>query len=68
MVYVEVDLASNALGAIELLAAAHGKPGREVRDNSSLTEELEEWLADYKTEDYGNWLGVVEDLERGLRT
>lgn len=94
--YVEVDLASNALGAIELLAAVQGKPGRGVQDNPGLTEELEEWLADHsgqgdhllakaieaigkikhgselqelweETEDYGNWLGVVEDLERRLR-
>ncbi|MFC5402956.1 DUF4259 domain-containing protein [Cohnella soli] len=42
--YIEPDLASNALGAIEVLAALQGKPGEEIINNSSQVEGLNEWL------------------------
>ncbi|QHW33231.1 DUF4259 domain-containing protein [Paenibacillus rhizovicinus] len=46
--YVEVDLASNALGAIELLAALQGKPGEILVNDSNYVEGLHEWVEIHK--------------------
>ncbi|MCG7380829.1 DUF4259 domain-containing protein [Paenibacillus sp. ACRSA] len=46
--YIESDLASNALGAIEILAALQGKPGQEILNSQSNTEDLYEWIDAHK--------------------
>ncbi|MDQ8739321.1 DUF4259 domain-containing protein [Paenibacillus sp. LHD-38] len=46
--YLEVDLASNAVGAIEILAALQGKPGEELKNESSYVEGLKEWIELHK--------------------
>ncbi|MBU5353851.1 DUF4259 domain-containing protein [Paenibacillus barcinonensis] len=42
--YIESDLASNALGAIEILAALQGRPGKEILNNQSNTGDLYDWI------------------------
>ncbi|SDL32124.1 protein of unknown function [Paenibacillus sp. OK060] len=42
--YIDSDLASNALGAIEILAALQGSPGKEILNNQSNTEDLYDWI------------------------
>ncbi|SFT16753.1 DUF4259 domain-containing protein [Paenibacillus sp. BC26] len=46
--YIEVDLASNALGAIEILAALQGKPGEELKRDSGEVEGLKEWIEQHQ--------------------
>lgn len=46
--YIESDLASNALGAIEILAALQGSPGKEILNNQSTTEDLYDWINTHK--------------------
>lgn len=46
--YIESDLASNALGAIEVLAALQGKPGQEILNSQNNTEDLYEWIEAHK--------------------
>ncbi|MBP3965508.1 DUF4259 domain-containing protein [Paenibacillus lignilyticus] len=46
--YIEVDLASNTLGAIEILAALQGKPGEELKRDSGEVEELKEWIEQHQ--------------------
>ncbi|GGH55316.1 hypothetical protein GCM10008014_24810 [Paenibacillus silvae] len=46
--YIESDLASNALGAIEILAALQGSPGKELLNNRSNTGDLYDWINTHK--------------------
>jgi hypothetical protein len=46
--YIESDLASNALGAIEILSALQGSPGKEILNNQSNTEDLHGWIETHK--------------------
>ncbi|WP_336776987.1 DUF4259 domain-containing protein [Paenibacillus sp. MMO-58] len=46
--YIEVDIASNAIGAMEVLAALQGKPGEELKNESSYVEGLNEWIETHK--------------------
>ncbi|OPG98904.1 hypothetical protein B2I21_11390 [Chryseobacterium mucoviscidosis] len=46
--YIESDLASNALGAIEILAALQGSPGKEILNKQSDTEDLYDWINTHK--------------------
>ncbi|MDQ0721087.1 hypothetical protein QF049_002348 [Paenibacillus sp. W4I10] len=46
--YIESDLASNALGAIEILVALQGNPGKEILNNQSNTEDLYDWIDKHK--------------------
>ncbi|XOJ02547.1 DUF4259 domain-containing protein [Paenibacillus polymyxa] len=42
--YIESDVASIALGAVEILAALHGKPSNEINTLFEYTEDLEDWI------------------------
>ncbi|WP_214629598.1 DUF4259 domain-containing protein [Paenibacillus agaridevorans] len=42
--YIESELASNVLGAIEILASLQGNPGVEIRNNSSYADDLSGWI------------------------
>ncbi|WP_435162978.1 DUF4259 domain-containing protein [Paenibacillus glycanilyticus] len=46
--YIEVDIASSAIGAIEVLAAIQGKPGEELKNDSIYVEGLNEWIELHK--------------------
>ncbi|MHA7584314.1 DUF4259 domain-containing protein [Paenibacillus vandeheii] len=46
--YIETDLASNALGAVEILAALQGSPGKEILNKQSDTEDLYDWINTHK--------------------
>lgn len=47
---IEADLAANALGAAEVLAALNGQAGRELRDDAEGMEELQEWMKEHQGE------------------
>ncbi|MDK8189265.1 DUF4259 domain-containing protein [Paenibacillus sp. UMB7766-LJ446] len=54
--YIESDLASNALGAIEILAALQGSPGKEILNKQSDTEDLYDWINTHKGKGKGKEL------------
>lgn len=45
--YIEADLSSNGLGAIEIVAALQGKPGVEIRNKNIYVEGLDGWIKLY---------------------
>lgn len=61
--YIESDLASNALGAIEILAALQGKPGEEITNNSSYTEDLNDWISTHK----GQGKKLISKAKRAIK-
>ncbi|MDQ0170534.1 hypothetical protein J2T19_001976 [Paenibacillus tundrae] len=60
--YIESDLASNALGAIEILAALQGKPGQETLNSQSNTEDLYEWIDAHK----GKGKNLISKAKRAI--
>lgn len=61
--YIESDLASNALGAIEILAALQGKPGQEILNSQSNTEDLYEWIDAHK----GKGKNLISKAKRAIK-
>ncbi|WP_145410715.1 DUF4259 domain-containing protein [Paenibacillus xylanexedens] len=61
--YIESDLASNALGAIEILAALQGKPGKEILNIQSNTEDLYEWIDAHK----GKGKNLISKAKRAIK-
>ncbi|WP_186381097.1 DUF4259 domain-containing protein [Paenibacillus xylanexedens] len=61
--YIESDLASNALGAIEILAALQGKPGQEILNSQSNTEDLYEWIDAHK----GKGKKLISKAKRAIK-
>lgn len=61
--YIESDLASNALGAIEILAALQGKPGKEILNSQSNTEDLYEWIDAHK----GKGKNLISKAKRAIK-
>ncbi|MCM3172902.1 DUF4259 domain-containing protein [Paenibacillus sp. MER 99-2] len=61
--YIESDLASNALGAIEVLAALQGKPGQEILNSQSNTEDLYEWIEAHK----GKGKNLISKAKRAMK-
>ncbi|MGR6542574.1 DUF4259 domain-containing protein [Paenibacillus tundrae] len=61
--YIESDLASNALGAIEVLAALQGKPGQEILNSQSNTEDLYEWIEAHK----GKGKNLISKAKRAIK-
>ncbi|WP_128100869.1 DUF4259 domain-containing protein [Paenibacillus sp. DCT19] len=61
--YIESDVASNALGAIEILAALQGKPGQEILNSQSNTEDLYEWIDAHK----GKGKNLISKAKRAMK-
>ncbi|MEY8744373.1 DUF4259 domain-containing protein [Bacillales bacterium AN1005] len=61
--YIESDVASNALGAIEILAALQGKPGQEILNSQSNTEDLYEWIEAHK----GKGKNLISKAKRAIK-
>lgn len=62
--YIESDLASNALGAIEILAALQGNPGKEILNNQSSTEDLYDWIDKHKGKGKNSFQKLNEQLRK----
>lgn len=62
--YIESDLASNALGAIEILVALQGNPGKEILNNQSNTEDLYDWINRHKGKGKNSFQKLNEQLRK----
>jgi cAMP phosphodiesterase len=56
--YLDADTASIGIGAIEILAALQGRPGKEEYD-----DELEEWINQHK----GRGIELIQNAQMALR-